>query len=135
MLKQAAYIFLLYYFCYNVWADTSGKNINKDLILLADISIGQSEEQFSIKKPQKKSKPELIIKNKPLKYEISGYIKHNRYVRALVEIDKNNLLNGYLFIEDKPAEFVYGRLENGSLYMYDTHGELFTILVSKKTTK
>jgi hypothetical protein len=80
--------------------------------------------------PKKKHNKDSKVPPKPVnttQYEIKGYIKDN-YVRINIQITNNNLLTGYMFIEDGPAKYVYGKLANGVLYMYDSHGELYTVL-------
>lgn len=77
--------------------------------------------------PNKIARP----KNQTTQLHLDGYIDKN-YVRLVVDIEKNNMLSGYMFGKDDARTYVYGQKVNGALHMYDQNGRHFTIILDNK---
>lgn len=80
----------------------------------------------------RKIKPpkQVIIKNQRSKQlYIDGYID-SKYVRLVVEFENNKNLTGYLFENNKTKKYIYGEKINNVLYIYNTSGQQFTVILS-----
>lgn len=80
----------------------------------------------------RKIKPpkQVIIKNQRSKQlYIDGYI-NSKYVRLVVEFENDKNLTGYLFENNKTKKYIYGEKINNVLYIYDTSGQQFTVILS-----
>jgi len=133
-LKTSAFQYFLFCSCLSIFfSETAAQNkIFHDInsIIVADIKFNHFERKPTSKKPVKQADSPSSSKHKNQQYEVKGYI-NDQYVRISIQITEDNVLFGYMFIENAPAEYVYGELVNGTLYMYDTKGELYTVLLAK----
>lgn len=107
--------------------------------------VSKNDQQLAeVEKPAKPTEPEksrslptrpkkkISRPNSPItQLHIDGYINKN-YVRLVVDIEKNNMLTGYIFEKSNVKTYVYGQKVNGALHMYDENGRHFTVIIDTK---
>lgn len=96
-------------------------------IEVAEPLMGQNGQSAQKQRPQEiKSAPKQIEQ-----LHIEGYID-KQYVRLVVDIVKDKLVNGYLFENKGVKRYVYGEKINGVLHIYDSEGRHLTVVLDNK---
>ncbi len=62
--------------------------------------------------------------------QIEGYVDSS-YVRVIVDISKDKLITGQMFLENGEATYVYGEFVKDVLHLYQPEGRHFTVIISK----
>lgn len=66
------------------------------------------------------------------RFDIDGNVG-NKYVQAIVDVEDERYVTGYLYDRKGNKEYVYGEFAYGALYVYDKKGKMYVIQVSRMT--
>jgi len=66
------------------------------------------------------------------RFDIDGYVD-KKYVYAIVDVEDERYVTGYLYDRKGNKEYVYGEFAYGALYVYDKKGKMYVIQVSRVT--
>ena len=106
-----------------VWQSGSFATVNiaEEIKVSEKKQITNSRGKRTISTNKEKNKQQL---------QIEGYVDSN-YVRVIVDISKNKLITGQMFLENGDATYVYGEFVEDVLHLYEPEGRHFTVIISK----
>lgn len=66
------------------------------------------------------------------RFDIDGNVG-SKYVQAIVDVEDDRYVTGYLYDRKGNKEYIYGEFAYGALHVYDKKGKMYVIQVSRMT--